>query len=199
MSFDPTTKCFRLICRDNSALDEIRKAFSVKNDAAFFSERYGYKSEEFLYAINKFGFFAPGLVFDVMKWIKDSYGSANVIAISQKCAKYIDDYLLPLKKSIISEFSISNVSEDTGRNNELRRKRQMQLNSGIPANKCVKPFEFRDYQEESIKQLLFNAHGRGLIEVPTAGGKSFIIANFIWNILKNIDRTYKTLIIVPST
>ena len=55
--FDPTTKCFRLICRDNSALDEVRRAFYAKNESAFFSERYGYKAEEFVYAINKFGFF----------------------------------------------------------------------------------------------------------------------------------------------
>lgn len=34
--------------------------------------------------------------------------------------------------------------------------------------------------------------------MPTAGGKSFIIANFIWNILKNIDRKYKFLILVPN-
>lgn len=82
LSFDPTTKNFRLICRDNYAFDEVRKAFRVKNDAAFFSERYGYKQDEFLYAINKFGFFAPGMLFDVLSWIKLSYGSAKPVAIS---------------------------------------------------------------------------------------------------------------------
>ena len=46
---------------------------------------------------------------------------------------------------------------------------------------------------------MFTGHGRGLIEIPTAGGKSFIIANFIWNIWKNIDRNAKALILVPNT
>ena len=82
IAFDCTTRNFRIICRDNSAFDEIRNAFRVKNDSAFFSERYGYKAEEFLYAVNKFGFFTPGLLFDVLSWIKMSYGSAQCIAIS---------------------------------------------------------------------------------------------------------------------
>ena len=47
--------------------------------------------------------------------------------------------------------------------------------------------------------MIFTGHGRGLIEVPTAGGKSFILANFIWNILKHVDRNAKTLILVPNT
>lgn len=38
-----------------------------------------------------------------------------------------------------------------------------------------------------------------MIEVPTGGGKSLIIADFIWSILKNIDSSYKSLILVPST
>lgn len=199
LSFDPALKNFRIICRDNNALDEIRKAFSAKNDSAFFSERYGYKSEEFVYAINKFGFFAPGLLFDVLQWIRDSYGAANVIAMSQKCKDYINDYLIPLKQAIKEEFAVSNISEDIGRNNELRRLREKQLSQGNLEKKCVHAFEFRDYQEEAIRRLLFTGYGRGLIEVPTAGGKSFIIANFIWNILKHVDRSFKTLILVPST
>lgn len=97
------------------------------------------------------------------------------------------------------EFAVSNISEDVGRNAELRRMRQKQFDAGTPEKKCVHPFEFRDYQEEAVKRLLFSGYGRGVIEVPTAGGKSFIIANFIWNVLKNIDRNAKTLILVPST
>lgn len=46
--------------------------------------------------------------------------------------------------------------------------------------------------------MLNKGYGRGLIEIPTAGGKSFILANFIWNLLKNVDRTFKTLILVPN-
>ena len=96
-------------------------------------------------------------------------------------------------------FNISNIAEDTGRNNELRRLHDEQLRTGIEESKCAHPFLFRPYQEEAIEKFLFEGHGRGLIEVPTAGGKSFIIANFIWNVLKNINRNAKTLILVPNT
>jgi len=106
---------------------------------------------------------------------------------------------MPLKSLLKEEFNVSNISEDVGRNAELRRKRQEQLAAGIPEKKCVHPFEFRDYQEEAVKKLLFTGYGKGMIEVPTAGGKSFIIANFIWNVLKNINRNAKTLILVPNT
>ena len=119
--------------------------------------------------------------------------------MSQKCKNYINDYLIPLKHVIKEEFAISNISEDIGKNNELRRLREKQLSNGIPEKKCVNAFEFRDYQEKAIKKLLFSGYGRGLIEVPTAGGKSFIISNFIWNILKHVDCNAKTLILVPST
>lgn len=184
--FDNTIKCFRVICRDHEAFDQLQEAFSVKNDAAFFSERYGYKAKERLYAINKFGFFAVGLLFEVLKWIKMNYGGLSCIAISQKCKKYIDEYLQPMKKHICNGFDIPNISDDSGRNNEL-----------IKLGKHK--FEFREYQQQSIEALLFDGYGRGLIEVPTGAGKSFIIANFIWSILKNIDRHAKSLILVPNT
>ena len=199
MTFDPTTKNFRIICRNSAAFDEIRNAFRVKNDAAFFSERYGFKAAEFLFAINKFGFFSPGLLFDILHWMKDTYGSLKPLAMSEKCKKYIDDYLLPLKSCCLKEFAISNISEDSGRNNELRHLREKQLLQGMPEKECVSPFAYRWYQEEAIKKFLFVGYGKGVIEVPTAGGKSFIIANFIWNVLKNINRNYKTLILVPNT
>lgn len=104
--------------------------------------------------------------------------------------------MTPLKK--FSFPAIANISEDIGRNNELRRKRQEQLDSGLPEKECVKPFEYRDYQEEALKHLLCTGFGRGLIEIPTAGGKSFILANFIWNIWKNVDMKFKSLILVPN-
>ena len=37
-----------------------------------------------------------------------------------------------------------------------------------------------------------------MVEIPTAGGKSFILANFIWNMLKLFDNKLKTLILVPN-
>ena len=96
----------------------------MKNDAAFFSERYGYKAKQKLYAINNFGFFLPGLLFEVLSWIKTHYGSLSCIAMSEKCKNYIDDWLVPLKKCISTKFTISNVSDDVGRNNELVRNGQ---------------------------------------------------------------------------
>ena len=47
--FDAATKCFRVITRDRSAFEYLQNAFAVKNDAAFFTERYGYKAAPFLY------------------------------------------------------------------------------------------------------------------------------------------------------
>ena len=186
ISYDDTTNQLRIICKDKNAFIELQDAFSVKNDAAFFSERYGYKSAEKLYAINKFGFFASGLLFEVLNWIKTNYGGLSCIAMSHNCKQYINDWLLPLKGVIKEKFEISNISNDVGRNAELKRTGKSQ-------------FEFRGYQKQSIEELLFAGYGRGLIEIPTAGGKSFILANFIWNILKNINRTAKTLILVPNT
>ena len=185
-TFDDVTKSLRVICRDNSAFVELQEAFSVKNEAAFFSERYGYKAKERLYAINNFGFFPSGLLFEILSWIKSHYGDMSSVAISSNCKRYIDDYLIPLKSIVDDKFQIANISDDVGRNAELERQGK-------------NPFEFRDYQLSAIEQLLFSGYGRGLIEVPTAGGKSLIIANFIWNILKHIKRDAKALILVPNT
>lgn len=198
ISYDETTNQLRVICRDKAAFAELQESFSVKNSAAFFSERYGYKAKERLYAINNFGFFSSGLLFEILSWIKIHYGGLSCIAMSQNCKNYINDYLVPLKSKIITRFNLANIAEDTGRNNELRRLRQEQLAKGIPEKDCAIPYEYRDYQEESIEELIFTGYGRGMIEVPTAGGKSFVIANFIWNIWKNIDRNAKALILVPN-
>ena len=198
ISFDSTTKSFRLISRDREAFEEIREAFSVKNNAAFFSERYGYKAQERIYCINQFGFFSTGLIFEVLSWINTQYGDLSRVALSQNCRQYINDYLQPLKSVIKEKFEISNVAEDTERNNELRRLREKQLAEGIPENKAARPFEYRDYQREAIESFFFHGYGRGMIEIPTSGGKSFIIANFIWNFWKNIDRNSKALILVPN-
>ena len=63
VSFDHVTNCMRVVARSRDALEEIRKAFSVENKSAFFSQQYGYKGEQRLYNVNKFGYFQPGLVF----------------------------------------------------------------------------------------------------------------------------------------
>jgi hypothetical protein len=67
----------------------LRNAFSVDNSAAFFVSRYGYKTELKKYAINKFGYFSSGLLFEILEWIKDNFGSLAVVAISKNCNSYI--------------------------------------------------------------------------------------------------------------
>lgn len=196
LTFDPVVNAMRVLCKRQDLFEELQKAFSVDNPQAFFSQQYGYKGQSKLFAVNKFGYFAPGLVFEVLNWVKIHYGDLQLVAISANCKSYIQDILTPLKK--FSFPAIANISEDIGRNNELRRKRQEQLDSGLPEKECVKPFEYRDYQEEALKHLLCTGFGRGLIEIPTAGGKSFILANFIWNIWKNVDMKFKSLILVPN-
>lgn len=58
------------------------------------------------------------------------------------------------------------------------------------------PFAPYDHQMESIYKLL--KYKFGLIEVATAGGKSLILATFIFYYLRNINANAKFLIIVPS-
>lgn len=185
LSFDSSVRKLKLICKRYDYLEDIRKSFSVDNSAAFFVSRYGYKVEAKKYAINKFGYFASGLVFEVLEWIKENFGDLSVLAISKNCNQYISDVIRPLKSTFENKLAISNISDDVGRNSELKRNGKT-------------PFQFRDYQEASILHLLCKGYGRGLIEVPTAGGKSLILANFIWNILKHVDRNYRSLILVPN-
>lgn len=105
-----------------------------------------------------------------------------------------------MKSMMTDKFEISNCSEDNGRNNELRRIHDNKAKEGVAEQDIPEhPFEYRPYQYEALDALFTKGYGRGLIEIPTAGGKSFIIANFIWNIWKNIDRHAKTLILVPNT
>ena len=198
--YDASVGELKILAKHYDSLEELRNAFSAPNSGAFFARKYGYECPKSVYAINKFGYFLPGLLFEILQWIKLNFSDLSCVVMSSACKKYVIDYLTPLKKhsDIISTMQISNLSEDLGRNNELRRLRQQQLRQGIPEKKCAAPFEFRDYQKESIEYLLKKGFGRGLIEVPTAGGKSMILANFIWNIHKNIDKNYRYLILVPN-
>lgn len=198
--YDNVTNNLRIICKTVEAFEELREAFSVKNDSAFFLERYGYQAEQKLYAINKFGFFLPGLLFEILNWIKTLYGGLHCVALSNNCKAYINDYLTPLKPLITNEFVISNCADDTGKNEQLKSIQAEKLKQGIAINKIKEqPFEYRYYQLNAIYELIFKGYGRGLIEIPTAGGKSFIIANFIWNIWKHFNANAKILILVPNT
>ena len=190
LTYDPIVKMMKLVTREYQHLEEIRESFSVENDQAFFSKQYGYRVDQRKYAINKFGYFAPGLTFEVLDWIKTHYGDLSFIAISKNCIGYINDILQPLKAQLKGHsFEIDNVADETGRNAEILAKNDSKLQL----------LQFRDYQLEAVKAWLFKGYGRGLIEIPTSGGKSFIIANFIWNIHKHVNQKWKVMIFVPNT
>ena len=187
LAYDHVVNQMRIIARTRDQLEELRKAFSVENKSAFFSRQYGYRGEERLYNVNQFGYFHPGLTQKVLGWIRTQYGSLDCVAVSKRCAAYVSEVLMPLKAFAAEhgEFPVANVADDSGRNAELRL-----------AGK--QPFEFRDYQEESVRRLLFSSFGRGLVEVPTGGGKSFILANLIWTLTKNVSRSMRFMILVPN-
>lgn len=54
---------------------------------------------------------------------------------------------------------------------------------------------YRDYQEQSIHAAM--SHGRGVTIIPTAGGKTLIMAGLIKSIVK-LNPNFKTLVMVPS-
>ena len=201
ISFDPLMKQMKVISLRQDLFNELREAFSVNNDAAFFTKQYGYSAPEKKYVINKFGYFAPGLIFEILNWFRTNYGSLNIVAISKKCLQYIADIMTPLKGMTNGKaFEIVNVAEETGRNDELRKIRAQKIAQGIPESQIKEhSFEYRDYQKKSVEALMFVGHGRGLIEIPTSGGKSFIISNFIWNLHKNVNSSFKVMIFVPNT
>lgn len=175
ISFDSTLNRMRLRCFNFKEMDEIMKVYSDVNPASFFMKQYGYNVDNRLYVINKFGYFPSGFFFEIVRYIKRQYGSTSVIALSENTKRYISERLIPLKKILEGKtFGISNVSEDSGRNIELEEEGK-------------NPFLFRDYQEESIRQLIFSSFGRGFIELGTSAGKSFIIGNFIYNLQKNVS------------
>jgi hypothetical protein len=55
---------------------------------------------------------------------------------------------------------------------------------------------YRDYQEKSIFRAL--QHGRGVVVIPTAGGKTLIMAGLIKSFIQKEKNINKILVIVPS-
>ena len=189
LAFDAKVGKMKIFSCDHQAFEDLRSAFSAENASCFFVKQYGYNPDSKVYVINKFGYFSLGLTFDILSWLKSTYGSLDCLALSHACRSDIEDYLTPLRSKFkgldANSFELANVSEDSGRNKAI-----------IASGK--KPYLFRDYQANAIKFLLFKGYGRGLIELPTGSGKSAVIANFIWNTLKLVNPFYKTLILVPN-
>lgn len=82
LQVDDVTRSLRITSSREDLFLELQKAFSVDNPGAFYSERYGYAAAKKLFAINKFGYFSPGLVKDILDWIKTQYGSLDCVAVS---------------------------------------------------------------------------------------------------------------------
>lgn len=178
ITYDPDGNMLRVLAKNQTILDELVEAFTVDNPNAFFSQQYGYAGEPKLYNVNPFGYFLPGLLFDVLEWIKTQYGSLQYLAVSAQCANYISDFVKPLERYITSQFEITDLIDDVGT--------------------VIEKFEKRAYQDEAVDALFRKGFGRGLIEIPTAGGKSYILANFVWNVLRRFNSAARVMVIVPN-
>ena len=177
---------FRIVPLNQNDLETMIAAFSDRNPAAFFKGQYGYSDSSTVSPINTFGFFPVGLVFEILRYLKLRYGSLSIVAISKECKAFIDDRLRPLRKYLAGKdretFQVSNIAERT-------------VNLDLPPEKRM---NLREYQTEMIKSLLFGVGGRGLIESPTASGKSFIVANLVDTIETRVKSGLKYLIDVPN-
>ena len=173
--YDETTRKFRLFAKTPNLLESVVETFSVENKQAFFASRYGYKVDPKISFVNGMGLFQRGMIFDVLKYLGETYGGPKVVSISDCAKRLIQTELRPLDPKAAGldpeEWIPLNISEESGVNTNNRAKH-------FPA------FEYRPYQLEAVQKLIFDARGRGMIEVPTAGGKSFIIANFLFNVTK---------------
>lgn len=173
--FDNVTAKFRILAKSRQDLSDIVDAFSTTNTASFFTRQYGFNTESKNYTVNKFGYFSIGLIFEMFNYIKREFGSLECLELSKNVKRFIVDQLMPLKRFSSShdreKFAVSNISEK---------------------------YQLREYQTNAIKSLIFDGCGRGLIELPTGSGKSFVIANFIYTIFQQYDSSLKTLIFVPN-
>jgi superfamily II DNA or RNA helicase len=73
--------------------EEIREAFSVKNEAAFFMRRYGRFLPQRTYAITPTGRFDPGLYFEIRKYL-----TANQFVGEVKTDDELYNHIAPAKK-----------------------------------------------------------------------------------------------------
>ena len=179
-------KKMRIFCFNNEDMKSLIRAFSDENPTCFFKSMYGYQDSYTISPISTFGYFPPGLVFEILKYLKLRYGNLSILAVSPECKSFIDEKLRPLGKYSSKfdpdAFEVSNIADRT-------------INHDLPEEKRL---SLRGYQEEMIKSLIFQGKGRGLIESPTASGKSFIVANLIDTIETRLVSGLKYLIYVPN-
>lgn len=182
ISLDNTTRKFILIARYNSDLKKAISYFSTPNVQFFYSKVYGgkiVKSRNLV--INKFGYFPIGMFFTVVSYLKSTYPS-DCIALSENVRRFILEWLTPLRKNVLELPDTENFQVSTLKNSDK--------------------YTLRDYQYSAIKRLIINGYGRGLVELPTGSGKSYVIATFIKTVIDLLKDTetkkLKTLILVPN-
>lgn len=158
----------RLISDTISGLDPILKAFRVENPNKFYVEQYGGRCDNYLCPINPVGKFRVGLFPRIYKLCIDLFGKGNI-----KVDKEIINHIQPSRKFNIDYTNIID----------------------IPNPDSSIKFEDREYQTKSIQALM--KYGRTIIEIPTAGGKSKIIATAIWNMMFQMNFKH-ILIYVPN-
>lgn len=179
----------RIRCLNERDLEELRKCYSEENKSAFFLRLHGYAVEGRRYIVNQFGYFPIGFTLEILRYIKLRYGSLSQVAFSDGFRRLLDERVVPLKKMFCGikpdDLDVLCISDDSGVNERNR-------NAGGDT------FEFRTYQRDAIRNLLVGGWGRGIIEVGTSGGKTFILCNLIYNIWKQVNGGAKVLVLVPN-
>ena len=94
--FDNTQFMWKLMAKDPTELERLSETFSDKNPSAFYAKAYGYNAPQKRYAVNKFGFFNIGMIFEVLKYIKTNFGSFDCLAMSDRAKAFFKTHLTPL-------------------------------------------------------------------------------------------------------
>lgn len=181
--FDPNLNMMRVICAEPKIFEFMRDAFSSQNDAAFYMSMHGYSIDQKVYLINPFGYFKPGMLFEILEYIRNHFGNLSCVYMSEQCRDYVSDYLTPMRRYIGNQlrdsFSVGNITRDSRTSKEF--------------------MELRDYQEEAIRRIILEGFCRGMVELPTSAGKSLVIANLIYTVDKRILKGLRYLIFVPNS
>lgn len=151
---------------------DLCKIFSAANPGAFFMKQYGFGAPSKIYAVNQFGLFNDGLIFEVLRYIKLNYPTTP-INLSNHTKQVITDRL-PLR-------TFANSDNYKGFEN---------------ISPTIEP---RPYQIEAVSAIIEKGYGRCMFECPTGSGKSFIIANLIYTLSRQYDKHIRTLLFLPNS
>lgn len=193
IGFDNQQMMFRISVRNAVHLDKIVRHFREIDQSSFFTGR---RDPVYQYAVSPFGYFPTGLLFEVLNFIVNDFElnptnlpSSKMVLIGPKAKLYVYDYLVPLARKMAElkispdTFEVENISLDRAEDPEDPNVRIM-----------------RPYQEEVVRNIIFKGNGRCLVQSATSSGKSFIIANLIYNLQQQFFKgeDFRTLIYVPS-